>query len=66
MKNKKIENSFLSFAVLGLMYDIYYFAMRNTAGVLNTLDKIVCGFTAIIFVLIIIFNIIKYTQTKDR
>lgn len=66
MNNKKRGYSLVSFAVLGLMYNIYYFAMRNTAGVLNNLDKIVCLFTSTIFIIIIIYNIIKRVKTKGR
>ncbi|OLS02925.1 hypothetical protein [Tissierella creatinophila] len=65
MRSGKFRIWLLNFSILGLMYTLYYFAMRNTAGVLNTFDKLICLLIGTIFIIIIIYNIIIFIKDKQ-
>lgn len=62
MKKNSLIYGFLSFAILGLIYDVYYWSMRNSIGVLRNIDKVICltsGFLCIIIILLSIIKLIK-------
>lgn len=40
MKKNGISYGLLTFAVLSLMYDFYYWTMRSSVGVLRSIDKL--------------------------
>ena len=59
MKKKTIQYSLLSFAIFWLMYDVYYWSMRSTAGVLQSSDKLICllsGFICNVIIVSVIFK----------
>ena len=56
---KGVPYGLLTFAILWLMYDVYYWSMRSSAGVLRNTDIIVCIASGLISIALIIFVVIK-------
>ena len=54
----------LTFAIMSLSYDLYYWKMRSAVGVLRGEDKFLCLSSGSICVLIIVFVVIK--NIKDH
>ena len=54
----------LTFAIMSLSYDLYYWKMRSAVGVLRGEDKFLCLSSESICVLIIVFVVIK--NIKDH
>ena len=66
MKKERRYYGLLSLALLWLMLDVYYWAMRSTAGVLRNVDKLICIATGVLCVGIIIFVIAKRVTRKNQ
>lgn len=58
---KKAYYGLLTFAIMSLSYDLYYWKMRSAVGVLRGEDKFLCLSSGSICVLIIVFVVIKTT-----
>lgn len=59
---KKTYYGLLTFAIMSLSYDLYYWAMRNAVGGLRTIDKILClssGSICAVIILVVVFKIIR-------
>lgn len=54
----------LTFAIMSLSYDLYYWKMRSAVGVLRGEDKFLCLSSGSICILIIVFVVIK--NIKDH
>lgn len=52
---KKAYYGLLTFAIMSLSYDLYYWKMRSAVGVLRGEDKFLCLSSGSICVLIIVF-----------
>lgn len=52
---KKAYYGLLTFAIMSLSYDLYYWNMRSAVGVLRAEDKVLCLSSGGICVLIIVF-----------
>ena len=61
---KKAYYGLLTFAIMSLSYDLYYWKMRSVVGVLRGEDKFLCLSSGNICVLIIVFVVIK--NIKDH
>lgn len=61
---KKAYYGLLTFAIMSLSYDLYYWKMRSAVGVLREEDKFLCLSSGSICVLIIVFVVIK--NIKDH
>ena len=55
---KKAYYGLLTFAIMSLSYDLYYWKMRSAVGVLRGEDKFLCLSSGSICVLIIVFVVI--------
>ena len=66
MKREWISDGLWKFAAICLMYDVYYWSMRNTAGALRTVDVTVCLAIGIPCVLIIICSIVKKAKSRRK
>ena len=65
MKTKGTKRMLLSLASFVLMWDVYYWLMRSTAGVLRSSDKLICllsGFISLVAILYVVIK--KYEKTK--
>lgn len=58
---KKAYYGLLTFAIMSLSYDLYYWKMRSAVGVLRGEDKFLCLSSGSICVLIIVFVVIITT-----
>ena len=61
---KKAYYGLLTFAIMSISYDLYYWKMRSAVGVLRGEDKFLCLSSGSICVLIIVFVVIK--NIKDH
>lgn len=66
MKKKGVPYGLLAFAILWLMCDIYYWSMRSSAGVLQSVNILVCMASGLICIAIIIFVIGKSIRKKHK
>lgn len=66
MKKKGVPYGLLAFAILWLMYDVYYWSMRSSAGVLRNTDILVCIASGFICIALIIFAIVKQIKKKHK
>ena len=66
MKKDKFSIWIFNFSILGLIYNLYYFAMKHAVGGLMTSDKLICLFSSTAFILIILYNIITFIKTSRR
>ena len=58
---KKAYYGLLTFAIMSLSYDLYYWKMRSAVGVLRGEDKFLCLSSGSICVLIIVFVVRQTT-----
>lgn len=58
---KKAYYGLLTFAIMSLSYDLYYWNMRSAVGVLRAEDKVLCLSSGGICVLIIVFVVTQTT-----
>lgn len=63
---KKAYYGLLTFAIMCLSYDLYYWNMRSAVGVLRAEDKALCLSSGIVCVLMIAFVIIKSTKNRKQ
>lgn len=61
---KKAYDGLLTFAIMSLSYDLYYWNMRSAVGVLRAEDKALCLSSGIVCVLMIAFVIIKSIKNR--
>lgn len=61
---KKAYYGLLTFAIMSLSYDLYYWKMRSAVGVLRGEDKFLCLSSGSICVLIIVFVVIKNVRKR--
>lgn len=54
----------LSLASFVLMWDVYYWLMRSTAGVLRSSDKLICLLSGFISLVAILYVVIKKYEKK--
>lgn len=66
MKKRGIPYGILTFAILWLIYDVYYWNMRNTAGVLRNIDIIICMASGLICIVVIVLIIIYIIQKRHE
>lgn len=66
MKKKGIPYGLLAFATLWLLYDVYYWSMRSSAGVLRNIDVIICITSGLICVFVIFFIIFKKIRKRHK
>lgn len=64
MKKSSICYGFLTFALSSLVYDVYYWSMRDSAGVLRNIDKVICLISGFLCIVIILFIIIRIFKNK--
>lgn len=65
MKKKNIYWGLLTFSVLNLIYNIYYWGMRYSGGCLRNIDKIICIVGTTISLIIALISVIKLIK-KDN
>ncbi len=63
---KKAYYGLLTFAIMSLSYDLYYWNMRSAVGVLRAEDKVLCLSSGGICVLIIVFVITKLVDCLEK
>ena len=63
---KKAYYGLLTFAIMSLSYDLYYWNMRSAVGVLRAEDKALCLSSGIVCVLMIAFVIIKSIKNRKQ
>ena len=63
---KKAYYGLLTFAIMSLFYDLYYWNMRSAVGVLRAEDKALCLSSGIVCVLMIAFVIIKSIKNRKQ
>ena len=56
---KKAYYGLLTFSIMSLSYDLYYWKMRSAVGALRTVDKVLCLSSGGICILIIMYIVIK-------
>ena len=61
---KKAYYGLLTFAIMSLSYDLYYWNMSSAVGVLRAEDQVLCLSSVGICVLIIVFVVIKSIKNK--
>ena len=63
---KKAYYGLLTFSIMSLSYDLYYWNMRSAVGVLRAEDKALCLSSGIVCVLMIAFVIIKSIKNRKQ
>ena len=63
---KKAYYGLLTFAIMSLSYDLYYWNTRSAVGVLRAEDKALCLSSGIVCVLMIAFVIIKSIKYRKQ
>lgn len=66
MKKKGIPYGLLTFATLWLLYDVYYWSMRSSAGMLRNIDVIICITSGLICIFVILLIIIKNIKKRRK
>lgn len=66
MKKKGIKRMLLSFALFSLMWDVYYWLMRSTAGVLRSSDRLICLLSGFISLVVILYSVHKNTKRRNK
>lgn len=61
---KKAYYGLLTFSIMSLSYDLYYWKMRSAVGALRTVDKVLCLSSGSICVLIIMYIVIKSIKVQ--
>lgn len=54
-----------NFAILALIWSVYYLAMHITGNILTTTDMVVCGTVILACVIIIVYYLYKRTHKKE-